>query len=188
MPFDYATDKPRAEAVLRSLCLGAHIDGIRFGPIPQLLITDHAPGRSRVKGQVYLNLASSWCVFPKRPERLPRGETEIEEPDETAGFRQLCELREAVIADIELGTDAPDLLLTFRDGRVFFLNDRHERYETWQFGIALAPEVGALVVACPGDQVAVWSLPASTTDERAVEQAHGLAERVRFQRKRKETQ
>jgi hypothetical protein len=71
----------------------------------------------------------------------------------------LCELREAVIADVGLAADAADLVLTFADGRVFFLNGRHERYETWQLGIAFSPGIGTLVVACPGNEVAVWSPP-----------------------------
>jgi hypothetical protein len=39
------------------------------------------------------------------------------------------------------------------------LNGRHEQYETWQFGVAFAPNMGTLVVACPGNEVAVWALP-----------------------------
>jgi hypothetical protein len=100
MPFHYATDKPLAEAVLRRLCVGAQVDGIRLGPIPQLLLTDHASGKPPVRGQVYLNLASTWRVYPRRPATLPRGEAEIEEPEEAEALRQLGELREAVIADV----------------------------------------------------------------------------------------
>jgi len=159
MPYDYVADRPRAEAILRRFCGGAQVDGIRFGRVLQLLITDYKPGKPQVRGQVYLNLESSWCVYPSRPATFPRGEGAMEKPEEAEALRQLCELREAVIADVELGADAPDLLFTFEDGRVFFLNGRHEQYETWQLGIAFAPDVSALVAACPGNEVAFWSLP-----------------------------
>jgi len=168
MPYDYARDKPVAEELLRRLCIGALVGGIRFGPVPQLLITNQSSNKPPVRGQVYLNLESSWRIYPARPAALPRGETEIEEPDEAEALRQLCELRETVIANVELGTDAPDLLVTFADGRVFFLNGRHEQYESWQFGIAFAPNVGALIVACPGNQIAVWSLPEVSAGAPAV--------------------
>lgn len=167
VPFDYAKDRLLAERVLRRLCVGAEVDGIRFGPIPQLLITDHASGKPHVRGQVYLNLASSWRIYPSRPTVIPRGEA-FDETDEAEELRQLCELREAVIDQVELMADAPDLLITFADGRVFILNGRHEQYETWQLGIAFAPDVGALVVACPGNEVAVWSLPEGDTEASAV--------------------
>ncbi len=158
MPYDYLTDRSTAEAVLAHLCVGAQVDGIRFGPVPQLLITDHQTNKLPVRGQVYLNLASSWHIFPSRPEVLPRGE-HLEDADEAELYRRLCELREAVISTVELSPDAPDLLFTFADGRVFFLNGRHEQYETWQFGIAYSPTAGVLVAACPGNEVAVWDLP-----------------------------
>jgi hypothetical protein len=159
MPFDYATDRPRAEAILRRLCVGAQVDGIRFGPIPQLLITDHASDKPPVSGQAYLNLASTWHVYPYRPDTLPRGEDALEMLEEAEEVRRLCELRGALITEVELGADAPDLLLTFADGRVFFLNGHHDQYEMWQFGVAFAPGLGTLVVACPGNEVAVWDLP-----------------------------
>lgn len=167
MPFDYATDRPRAEAVLRRLCVGAQVDGVRFGPVLQLLITDHASGKPWIGGQVYLNLASAWQIFPARPAALPRGEDEVPEIDEAEELRQLCELREAVIAAADLAPDAPDLLLTFEDGRVLFLVGRHEQYESWQFGVAYAPNLGTLVVACPGNEVAVWDLPEPSSVTRA---------------------
>jgi hypothetical protein len=166
MPYKYLTDRVRGEEVLRRLCVGAQVDGIRFGPVPQLLITDHASKKTPVRGQIYLNLASRWSIFPSRPEILPLGEESLDEPEETEALRQLCEMREAVIVQAELGADAPDLLLTFEDGRVFFLNGRHEQYETWQFGIAFRSDAGALVGACPGNEVAVWELPQSESAAR----------------------
>jgi hypothetical protein len=155
-----ADDRTLAEAVIRRLCVGAQIDGVRFGPVPQLLVTDHATGKPPIHGQVYLNLASTWRIYPERPAAFPRGEDALPEYDEGHALQLLLELREAEIAGAELSADAPDLIFTFADGRVFFLNGRHERYETWQLGVAHARDDPPwLVVACPGDEVAVWAPP-----------------------------
>jgi hypothetical protein len=67
-----AEDKRLAEAVLRHLLLGADADGIRFGPVLQLLVTDHRsanPPRVRLKGQTDISLVSGWVVFPGWPSR-----------------------------------------------------------------------------------------------------------------------
>ena len=168
MAFDYATDRHLAEEVLRRLCVGAQVDGIRFGAIPQLLITDHGSGKPPIEGQVYLNLGSDWQVFASRPERLPVGEEVLGHPEEAEALRRLCELREAEIRDVELASDAPDLILTFADGRVFFMNGRHVQYETWQVGVAFAQGPRFLVVACPGNNVAVWTPPEFMSDAPAV--------------------
>jgi hypothetical protein len=106
---------------------------------------------------VYLNLGSGWQVFPQRPATFPIGEESVPELEEPEALRQFCELREAEIVGVELAVDAPDLILTLADGRVFFLNGRHELYEMWQLGVAFAPGPRFLVVACPGSNVAVWS-------------------------------
>ena len=151
-------DKALAEAVLRRLCVGAQIDGIRFGPILQLLITDHTGTRLPVAGQVYLNLGARWQIFAYRQPVLPRGEDALPEFDAAEELRLLCELRDAEVERVELATDAPDLVLTFTDGRVLFVNGRHDRYESWQLGVAFAGQDEPwLVVACPGGGVAVWA-------------------------------
>jgi len=167
MSFEYASDRIRAERVLRGLFVGAKVGGIRFGPIPQLLISDSPPGKPVIHGQVYLNLGSAWCIYPQRPAVFPRAETEIAEREEAEELRQLCELRETVIAGVELAPDAPDLAITFEDGRVFFISGRHDRYETWDAGIAFSPVAGTLVVACPGNEVAVWDLPEEAARDSA---------------------
>ena len=118
MPFNYVTDRSRAEIVLRRLCVGAQIDGIRFGVIPQLLITDQASGKPPINGQVYLNLGSTWCIYPNRPESLPLSEDTLLEHEESEALRQLCEIREAVIVEAELALDAPDLLFGVRVGAI----------------------------------------------------------------------
>jgi PAS domain-containing protein len=153
-----AADKILAEAALRQLCVGAHVDDIRSGAVPQLLLI-HAASDKPIQGQICLNLESTWRVFPERPDTFPAGEETMETPEAAEALRQLWELRGAEIRHAELAAEAPDLILTFADGRVFFLNGRHERYESWQLGGEFAPGASFQVVACPGNEVAVWTPP-----------------------------
>jgi hypothetical protein len=153
-----AEDKRLAETVIRRLCQGAQIDGIRFGPILQILISDHASGKPHVQGQVYLNLASTWAVFDTRPVSYPDYEQDLPEQNIEEELSVLCSLREAIISDIELGTEQPHLIIHFENGSSLFLSGRHEKYECWQLGVALGnPQECWLVVALPGGGVAVWS-------------------------------
>ena len=151
-------DKRLAEAVLRHLLQDAQIDGIRFGPVLQVLITRHGHGRLPVRGQTYLNLGSTWAAFDTLPSSLPDGEADLPEPPQEDQIRALCGLREVRIMGVEIGAEQPHLLMHLEDGRVLFVNGRHESYECWQVGVAFGdPAQCWLVVALPGGEVAVWS-------------------------------
>ena len=152
-------DKMRAEAVLRRLCLGAQIDGIRFGPVLQILISDHGSGKPHIPGQVYLNLGSAWVVFDSAPSSFPDQEEDLPEIPTEEQIRLLCALRERVITEIRLGEEEPHLIIHLDDGRILFVNGRHEQYETWQLGVAFGnPRECYMVVALPGGGgVCVWS-------------------------------
>jgi hypothetical protein len=152
-------DKMLAEGVMRRLCQGAQIDGIRFGPILQLLITDHGSGKAPIRGQVYFNLASTWAVFDLAPASFPDNEKALPEPPVEEQLQTLCSLRERVITEIRLGEDQPHLILSLDDGRILFVNGRHEQYECWQLGAAFGnPGEFYMVVALPGGGgVAVWA-------------------------------
>jgi hypothetical protein len=152
-------DKEVGEKVLKHLCLGARIDGIRFGGILQLLITNHDSNEYEkgIKGQVYINLASNWCVFHSMPKKLPQNESEIKELTQDEEIRILCSLREQRIIDIKLGDKSPHLIITLESGTILFINGQHDLYESWQLGVAFnPPEEDFLVVACPSDSLAVW--------------------------------
>ena len=152
-----AEDKKMAEAVVRRLCQGAQIDGIRFGPIPQILITDHSSGKPRIKGQVYLNLGSSWTVFHQRPLKYPDCEEELPKIGTDEELQTLCSLREAIISDVELGEEQPHLIFHLENGISVFFNGRDDRYECWQLGVAFGnPEDLWQVVALMDGEVAVW--------------------------------
>ncbi len=131
-------DKQLAESVLRRLCEGAQIDGIRFGPVLQILITDHVSGNEPLKGQVYLNLGSCWRVVATRQAVFPEGEEELPEVTPEEQIQAICSIRERVIVGVELGASEPHLILTLGDGRVVFVNGKHDVYECWDMGVAFS--------------------------------------------------
>jgi len=147
--------KDLAQKALEQLLLNESVDGIRFGPVPQILFTSQAEGKPPVKGQTYINLAARWSLYPARPEVLPQQEDDVPELPDDQQLRAICGLREAVIQKVELGNDAPHLILTFEDGRLMFINGRDDKYESWQAGIAFEP-VGLTVIACPGGEIALF--------------------------------
>lgn len=161
-------EKSIAERVIKRLCVGAQIDGVRFGPIPQLLLTDHASSKPPIRGQVYLNLASAWTIFDRLPERLPHSEGDFAELAVSEQLAAICSIREQTIVKAGLGEEEPHLLLTLESGKIFFLNGHLEAYEPWQLGVALGdPSECWMVVARPYDAVAVWAPEAFLRDESA---------------------
>lgn len=151
-------DKKIAEAVLVHLCQGAQIDGIRFGPVLQILITDHSSTKAYIPGQIFLNLGSSWAVFQTLPNPLPDHEDDLPDAPVEQQLQTICGIRELMITDIQLGETYPHLLLGLEDGRILFVNGRHEMYECWQLGVAMGnPQESWLVVATPSGGVAVWA-------------------------------
>jgi hypothetical protein len=152
-----AEDKKIAEAVLSHLCVGAQVGGIRFGPVLQILI-DSVSEKPAVHGRVYINLSSTWKVYDSVPSVFPDKEEDLPELDAEEQIRLICSLREVPIAKVELGESQPHLIVTLEDGRVMFLNGRHEMYECWQSGASGGePNEMWMVVACPGGGVAVWA-------------------------------
>ncbi len=74
-----ANDKKLAESVIRYLCFNGEINGVRFGPTLQILLNRHDEFKKGIKGQVYLNVESRWCLFEQAPTEFPNKETDIEE-------------------------------------------------------------------------------------------------------------
>ena len=110
-----------------------------------------------IDGQVYINLASRWAVFESLPTPLPTSEQGLPELETDEKRRTLCSIREADIERVELGDDAPHLVLFLKGGKVFFLNGYHDKYETWQCGVSMGNRSESwLVVSCPGGGLAVW--------------------------------
>src|SRR5437763_9804374 len=86
-------ERALATTVLARLCIDAQIDGLRFGPVLQLLFTDHISQKPNIPGQVYLNLGSRWMVFDNRPDVFPESADEMPELSEAEQIGQLCLLR-----------------------------------------------------------------------------------------------
>ena len=151
-------DKQLAEDVLKKLCEGAQIDGIRFGPVLQIIISHHGVEKQFARGQVYLNLLARWALFDTRPRRFPGGEEELPEVTPEEEIQRIVAMRERVITKVELGESDPHLILTLDDERVVFVNGMDDSYETWDMGVAFSSEEEPWqVVACPGGRVAVWA-------------------------------
>jgi len=111
-------DKYLAEAVLKRLCEGAQIGGIRFGPVLQILITNHANKKEPPRGQVYLNLDSAWTVFDSRPTIFPEDEEDLSEDAIEEQIQAICALRGRIIVGVELGEEQPHLILTLDEGAI----------------------------------------------------------------------
>lgn len=162
----YKDDKKLAEAVLSYLCKGEEIEGVRFGASLQMLLTS----RPMVKGQTYLNLVSRWAVFDSCPEKLPDSEAGIPEMSQEEQILAIYGIKWLKIVDIRLGEARPHLIMTLEDGKVLFLNGRHDLYETWQFGvICWHPDECWSLVAMPGGAIAYW-VPQSAWEELELDQ------------------
>jgi hypothetical protein len=74
-------EKKLAESVIKYLCLNGEINGVRFGPTLQILLSGNDEYKKGIKGQVYLNVESRWCIFDELPKEFPIKETDIEEID-----------------------------------------------------------------------------------------------------------
>jgi hypothetical protein len=150
-------DKKLGEKVLNHLCQGAHINGIRFGPVLQLLISIH-DSKKDLRGQIYLNLGSKWSVFNSLPTPPPKDERDFAETTTEEDLKYLCGMREAEISSVELGSNSPHLLIHFTDGRVLYVNGHHEIYESWDLGLRLSDSKETwTIVASPGDRVTVFA-------------------------------
>lgn len=145
-----------ALAVLQRLLVRGYVGGMRFGGIPQMLI-DAPPDVRPLRGQVFINLGNAWTVFPARPALLPPTDWNARsDQTEDEELHALCALRFAEIVRVELGTNSPDLILSFADGRVFYMSGAHARYEAWDAGLAWGdPTESWHVRAMPGGELDV---------------------------------
>jgi hypothetical protein len=145
-----------AEAALRHLLLGAHVNGIRFTPNLQLLIKKSK--KTLLQGQIYLSLESRWMLWSTEPEKILAHGDGIPACSIEEELKTLYELREEVIIDVQLGEISPHLVLTLASGHTFFINGKDDLYECWQVGVSTErPEEGWMIVSCPGDDIAVWA-------------------------------
>src|SRR6478672_11119336 len=95
-----------AQRALDHLLLHESVDGIRFGPIPQILFTADASKTPRIEGQVYINLGTRWTVFASRPVEFPTVENDLPEVSQGEEFKRICDLRQVRVQKVELGSNA----------------------------------------------------------------------------------
>lgn len=148
------TDATEATRVLRHLLVGEQPSGLRFG-LTQILFQS---GPDKPKGEPYVNLASAWCVFPSLPDSLPETESDVSGPsNDKEEYECIISLRHKTVVDVKVCHPVPHLLITFDDGSVLYVNGHNERYEPWQAGQSFSGDETWLVVACPGNSLAIWA-------------------------------
>jgi len=151
--------KNLAEKTLRYLCVGSKVEGIKFYG-NQILLSETDVNRHRIDGQVYLNIESRFQVFNSFPDHIPNHEDELPDLNWIEDAKRLCELRLKQITDISLGDGVPHLFITFESGEVLFVFGHHDRYESWQLGVLnnnTNKEEHWVVIAVPGDGIAIWN-------------------------------
>lgn len=135
------------------LCNGAKIEGPNFYGL-KLLLSETKNNSNRIKGQIYINIESQFCLLKSMPKSIPSLD-DLPELDWIESYKLLCELRLKQIIELSLHHESPHLSLTFETGEVLFIWGRHEKYESWQVGVSKADETWE-VVACPNNSLAVW--------------------------------
>ncbi len=143
-----------ATRILRHLLLGEKPSGLRFGTT-QILFQ---AGAGKPNGEPYVNLASAWCTFPTRPESLPEDEADVPAfVSDEEEYNCIISLRHKTVIDVEVCQPIPHLLITFDDNSVLYVNGHNQQYESWQAGQSFSGNETWLVVACPGDSIAIWA-------------------------------
>jgi hypothetical protein len=143
------------EDVIKFLFVGGRIDGVRFGPVPQLLITNSDQNILELRGQIYLNLASRWCVFNRKPSNFPKNEGDIPKVNELEELLMIIELRNKTIINGTIFKETSGLILEFADGSIFYMHGTNEKYESWDAGVAFnAMDEHWQVISMPGGELA----------------------------------
>jgi hypothetical protein len=158
--------KNLADIILQRLFKNAEINGIRFGPVLQILFASEHSQKFPIKGQVGLNLSSRWKIFDSRPLQFPESEEDLQEMTNEEQILSICSIRERTVEKVELGEDSPHLILTLDDKKVFFINGKDENYESWDVGVAFGDiEQSWQVIACPNGELAIWTPPKFSFDK-----------------------
>ena len=140
-----------AVAVLNRLMKDSSVTGMRFFT-PQLLLD----GPNDVNQEAFINLTSNWHVFDQHPGMFPDNLDEVAEEEAEL---QMHRLRGEEVEKVEIATPWPHLVVTFKSGKIPYLNGHAENFEPWTAGMTKFGNGGDdwLVVACPGGALAVWA-------------------------------
>ncbi|CEG27206.1 hypothetical protein [Bacillus sp. B-jedd] len=122
----------------------------------QILLNGNDEFEKGISGQVYLNVESRWCLYDQLPNEYPVDDSDIEELERLQELEILNDLSYVEIVDVKLDNSFPHLILTFQNGKSLFIHGHDEQYESWQMGVSFQEGESWLVVACPGDEIAIW--------------------------------
>ncbi len=108
---------------------------------------------------MWLNIeVNKFIILPKNSGNLPKYNEKMDELDEEESIKRILEIRREEIVDISLGDTSPHLFITFKSGKVLFVNGYDKNFECWQAGDGEG--YGGhewLIVAVPGNEIAVWA-------------------------------
>ncbi|OCA92557.1 hypothetical protein [Pseudobacillus wudalianchiensis] len=123
-----------AEKALRQMFIGSQLDGIKFGLSPATTFVYFMHYVNREPDHLWINIETKWNVYSSDAVLFPGSEQEMGELTEEEQFKLLYSLRREQVVDIKLGNSSPHLYITFKSGRILFINGYHEEYECWQAG------------------------------------------------------
>jgi hypothetical protein len=142
--------------ILQRLCKNAGIDGIRFGPILQILLSPEHSKELPIKGQVYINLSSNWKLFDSYSTTFLEPIEDLPNMTAEEEIQVICSIRGRTIKNVELGNNSPHLILTLDNERTICVNGNNDKYESWDIGVAFGKfEDSWQVIACPGGEVSI---------------------------------
>jgi hypothetical protein len=144
---------------LKKIFIGSQLDGIKFGVGPGSTFLYFLHYTNQVPDLLWLNIeVNKFLVFSKQPGDPPKYNEKMDELDEEESIKRILEIRREEIVDIALGDKSPHLLITFKSGKVLFVNGFDRNFECWQAGDG--DGYGGdewLIVAVPGNEIAVWA-------------------------------
>ncbi|KZB91250.1 hypothetical protein A2U94_11945 [Bacillus sp. VT 712] len=149
-------DRLLAEKVLKYLLIGSQVDGVKFGPHSGTTILNFSNYSRKEDSDFVLSIETTWNLYPK-PTDYPSCEEEVPNLTEKEQFQHIWSMRREKVVKVELGNQSPHLIIHLESNKVLFVNGHDPNYECWQ----LEEEWMSgdwLVVAAPGDEVAVWCL------------------------------
>ena len=143
-------DKELAESILRDLCVGRGICGMNFYAVPVLVIDEVTPS----KRESFVTVESDWIIYDGMAMALaavqsPNGP--VDSARTSMLIREIADLAWQKIIGVKLGDEIPDLFIEFENGKVLKINGHHDKFESWNVSAGKF-----LVVAVPGDDVAIW--------------------------------
>jgi len=145
-----AEDKRLAEAALKQMFVGRHLYGIHFFPhSPILRLEDTTnPASDRT---THLTIEAQWLACEDELPGNSAADMKFAKHTVEELAQIACSLREHSITSATLEDNVPHLRLRFDDGRLMLIDGHHDQFECWQASMG-----DFLIVAIPGDNVALW--------------------------------